>query len=159
MDYLVYGEPVKGWSLIRALKDLENLNAGEWALVYSNLFFVKKNFLPSFFFKDIPDDFDEESDIGIFLNKIDEFEKSMNVDPQLGFAFYTSCLDDGFDPIKDDFFIFVAGRIKKIAEEGQQNITDNNLQKLMNIFVAMEQYERAALVRDKLEKKNINKIF
>jgi hypothetical protein len=93
------------------------------------------------------------------LDSIEEFEKCMVVDPQVGFAFYSGCLRDGFDPVFDDFYIFVTERISKTASEGQTRLSDPQMKILMEIFVAKEEYEKAALVRDRLENKKISKIF
>ena len=87
-EFLIYGEPVKGWTLLRAMKDVANMKAGDWGLAFSNLFFTKKNFLPSFVFKDIPDDIEE--DFEDYMAKIDVFESCMLVDPQVGYAFYSA---------------------------------------------------------------------
>lgn len=164
-EFLIYGEPIKGWSLIRAMKDVANMKAGEWGLAFSNLFFTKKDFLPSFIFPDIPDnDIDPENEDGEdnfegYLKRIEKFEKCMIVDPQIGFAFYQGCLLDGFDPSMDDFHIFVADRIVTTALEGQKLLSEVQMKTLMEIFVYKEEYEKAALVRDKLENKVIHKIF
>lgn len=158
-EFLIYGEPVKGWTLLRAMKDVANMKAGDWGLAFSNLFFTKKNFLPSFVFKDIPDDIEE--DFEDYMAKIDVFESCMLVDPQVGYAFYSACLEDGFDAIMDDFYIFTAERLLKTAKEGQAKLSKKQLRILMEIFVSTEEYEKAALVRDTLDKKseNKNKIF
>jgi hypothetical protein len=66
---------------------------------------------------------------------------------------------DGFDPSTDDFYLFIAARLVSVATNGQSLLSDPQLKILMEIFVAKEEYEKAALVRDKLEKKNISKIF
>ncbi len=162
-EFLIYGEPIKGWSLIRAMKDVANMKAGEWGLAFSNLFFTKKDFLPSFIFSDIPDnsieDDDGEDSFDCYLKRIEEFEHCMVVDPQIGFAFYQGCLMDGYDPTMDDFHIFVADRIVATALEGQKLLSDDQMKILMEIFVDKEEYEKAALVRDKLENKVIHKIF
>jgi hypothetical protein len=157
-EFLVYGEPIKGWALIRAMKDVANMKAGDWGLAFSNLFFTKKNFLPSFVFKDIPDEI-QEDDFEAYIKNIDDFERCMVVDPQIGFAFYNGCLMDGFDPSIDDFYIFIAERVIKTAREGQTRLSDPQMKILMEIFVSKEEYEKAALVRDTLEKKNISKLF
>lgn len=157
-EFLIYGEPVKGWCLIRAMRDVANMKAGEWGLAFSSLFFTKKDFCPSFVFKDVPDDFDTD-DFEMYLKNIEKFEKCLVVDPQIGFAFYNGCLMDGFDPGIDDFHIFIAGRILKTAMEGQMRLSDPQCKLLMEIFVDKEEYEKAALVRDKLEKKTISKVF
>lgn len=161
-EYLIYGEPIKGWALVRALQDVGNMKAGQWGLAFSNFFFTRKDFLPSFVFTDIPDN-SEESDVednfDAYLERIEKFEKRMKVDPQIGYAFYNSCLMDGFDPAMDDFHIFVADRILKTASKGQEQLSGLQLKILMEIFVSKEEYERAALVRDKLENKNVVKVF
>lgn len=158
-EFLIYGEPIKGWSLIRAMKDVANMKAGEWGLAFSNLFFTKKDFMPSFVFKNIPDDFDINDDFETYLENLEAFERCMIVDPQVGFAFYNGCLLDGFDPALDDFYIFVSGRVIQVASEGQTRLSDPQMKVLMEIFVHKEEYEKAALVRDRLENKKIFKIF
>lgn len=159
-EFLIYGEPIKGWSLIRAMKDVANMKAGEWGLAFSEFFFAKKNFLPSFVFKDIPNDIDPSfDDFGGFMKSLDDFEEAMKVDPQIGYAFYNACMFDGFDAHMDDFFIFVAGRILTTALEGQRQLSTKQLKTLMEIFVSKEEYEKAALVRDTLDEKNITKVF
>jgi hypothetical protein len=161
-EFLIYGEPVKGWALIRAMKDVANMRAGEWGLAFSNLFFTKKDFLPSFVFKDIPNDTTDEDvfdNFDCYLKKIEKFEKQMMVDPQIGFAFYNSCMIDGFDPTVDDFHIFVAERILGTAYDGQKQLSEEQMKTLMEIFVYKEEYEKAALVRDKLDNKTISRIF
>jgi len=156
-EFLIYGETITGWALIRAMKDVANMKAGEWGLVYSNLFFTKKEFLPSFVFKDIPvGDFDEYDD---YMQHLDTFEDCMKCDPQVGFSLYNACLDDGFNPILDDFYIYILERIQKTATEGQKNLSKQQLKILMEIFVSKEEYEKATLVRDTLEDKSVNKIF
>ena len=158
-EFLIYGEPIKGWALIRAMKDVANMKAGEWGLAFSEFFFSKKDFLPSFVFNEIPRDMEGEDNFDEYMNHIDEFESSMIVDPQIGFAFYKSCLEDGLNPTIDDFYIFVAERIVKTASEGQKRLSDQQLKILMEIFVSKEEYEKAALVRDRLEHKKVDKIF
>lgn len=161
-EYLIYGEPIKGWVLVRAMKDVGNMRAGEWGLAFSNFFFTKKDFLPSFVFQEIPDNNEAEDiddNFDEYLKKIEKFERRMKVDPQIGYAFYQSCMFDGLDPKMDDFHIFVADRILKTASQGQNLLSDPQLKILMEIFVAKEEYERAALVRDKLENKKVIKVF
>lgn len=157
-EFLIYGEPVKGWTLIRAMKDVANMQAGEWGLAFTSLFFTKKDFLPSFVFPDIPNDIDSD-DFEEYLATIESFEQYMIVDPQIGYAFYNSCLLDGFDPSLDDFHCFVAGRVLESAAKGQKLLSEPQMKILMEIFVHKEEYEKAALVRDSLDKKKISKVF
>src|SRR3989337_2331606 len=137
-EFLIYGEPVKGWTLIRAMKDVANMKAGEWGLAFTSLFFTKKDFLPSFIFNDMPTDMDSD-DFEEYMKSIEDFEKHFLVDPQIGYAFYNSCLDDGFDPAMDDFYIFVAERMMKTASSGQKQLSDPQLKILMEIFVSKEE--------------------
>jgi hypothetical protein len=159
VDFLIYGEPVKGWTLVRAIRDVSNMKAGEWGLAFTNLFFTKKNFYPSFVFKDLPDDLADYGDFDSYMVKIDEFEECMRVDPQVGYAFYTASIDDGFNPSLDDFYIFTAERLMSTAIEGQKKLSKKQLRILMEIFVSKEEYEKAALVRDTLDKKQVDKFF
>jgi hypothetical protein len=161
-EFLIYGEPIKGWTLLRAMKDVANMRAGEWGLAFTSFFFAKKDFLPSFVFNEIPEDSgvgDLDDDFDGYVERIEQFERCMIVDPQIGFAFYNSCLFDGFDPALDDFHLFVSDRIQKAASKGQSQLSDPQLKVLMEIFVSKEEYEKAALVRDRLERKKVGKIF
>lgn len=158
-EFLIYGEPIKGWTLIRAMRDVANMKAGEWGLAFTALFFTKKDFLPSFVFKDIPDMSLEIDDFENYMKVMDEFEFNMMVDPQIGFAFYNGAMIDGFDPEQDDFYLFVSQRLIKTASDGQSLLSDPQLKILMEIFVHKEEYEKAALVRDRLENKKISRVF
>lgn len=157
-EFLIYGEPIKGWTLIRAMKDVANMKAGEWGLAYTTLFFSEKNFQPSFVFSDIPNDM-ESDDFELYIKTIEDFEECMKVDPQVGYAFYESCLLDQFDPISEDFYIFVASRVLQVAINGQKQLSEAQMKILMEIFVAREDYEKAALVRDTLDHKRVGKVF
>ena len=157
-EFLIYGEPIKGWSLIRAMVDVANMKAGEWGLAFSELFFKQKNFLASFVFKDIPTELNL-NDYDGYISEIEEFERRMVTDPQVGFAFYSSCINDGFKMDADDFHLFTAGRILQTAKDGQDQLNKEQLQILMDIFVEKEEYEKAALVRDTLEDKLVLKVF
>src|ERR1035437_6058863 len=112
-EFLIYGEPIKGWTLIRAMRDVANMSAGEWGLAFTSLFFTKKDFLPSFVFKDVPNIGLEVDDFEGYLKSMEEFEVDMMVDPQIGFAIYNSAMMDDFDPAQDDFYLFMAERLVK----------------------------------------------
>ncbi len=160
-NYINYGNIVPGWDLIRAIKGGNGLDPGQWGLVFSEFFFKRKDFGVSFVFDEIPPDIDFENDdmFDEYIRMIEDFEENLKTDPQIGFAFYSSCLESDFDPEEDDFHVFVAGRMKIVAREGQAKIKDADLKKMMNIFVAVENYEKAAIIRDLLEKKITDKIF
>lgn len=157
--YLIYGELVPGWTLVRAMKDLPNMNAGDWGLVFTNLFHLKEDFLPSFVFNKILNDLRTYPSFDEYSIELDKFEEHLKVDVQIGFAFYNACLEDGFDPVKDDFYIYIAHKLYLTALNGQGVLSESNLKKLLNIFLSKEDYEKAALIRDKLAKKEISKIF
>ncbi len=163
-DYIIYGEPIKGWILVRSLKEQHGAMPGDWGLAFKTFFLNRSDFMPSFFFKDVPKELEAleesmEDDFADYLKEIDKFEACLKVDPQIGYAFYNSCITNDFDPLSDDFHIWVAEKISSAAKTGQQSLSKKELKSLMKIFVSMEEYERAALVRDLLDDKNVEKVF
>jgi hypothetical protein len=157
-NYLVYGEPITGWTLLRSLTDDEEnqVNGGEWVLAYSRLLHRRnavKN--PSFIFPELPYNGKTETDdeIRTMLARARDFERSFNTDPQTGFGFYQCCLNHGFNPFNDEFYTWVAERITETAYRSQTDLSNPELEKLLDLLVSKEEYEKAALLRDVLQGK------
>lgn len=153
-NYLVYGEPIKGWTLLRSLVDDDEnrVGAGEWVLAYTK-FFERRQALkyPSFIFNELPIDgnyTDSDEEIKKLLGKARQFERCMKTDPETGFGFYQCCLNDGFNPHKDEFYTWVAERMTQKAYISQSELSTDELQKLLDILVCKEDFEKAAMVRD-----------
>lgn len=155
-NYLVYGEPIKGWTLLRSLGDDEEnrVGVGEWVLAYTK-FFERRQALkyPSFIFKELPLDggnADSDKEIKELIGKARVFEKSMRTDPETGFGFYQCCLNAGYNPLKEEFYTWVAERLTEKAYVSQSELSADELQKLLDILVCKEEFEKAAMVRDAL---------
>mgnify|MGYP003390812315 FL=1 len=162
-NYLSYGEPIKGWTLLRCLVDDDRARMGQWMLVYTKFVEEQRNpIFPSFTFQDLPFQHNfSDDDMEGFMNSISKFEKSLKTDPQTGYGFFHCCLTDGFDPFQDEFYVWVADRMTSRIIKTQGDMTPGELKSLLNMLVFTESYEKAAKVRDVLDGKatNISDIF
>lgn len=157
-NYLVYGEPITGWMLLRCLHDDDKygVRMGQWIMAYAK-FVRQRNKVknPSFIFDELPfdNDFEDADGIRALLKRAKSFEQSLTTDPQTGYGFYHCCLSDGFDPFKDEFYTWVAERMTELVIKTQCTMPPAELKMLLDMLVELEEYEKAALVRDALEGK------
>ena len=159
--YLNYGTFIKGWYLLKCLEDDEyrGVNMGQWIISYET--FVeedKPRLIPLFILDDVPSfDIEDEDDVEPSIKKMESFEKSFLSDPQVGYGLYNNCIYDGFDPSFDDLYIWLAERINNCIDDAQKRMPKKMLKRMLDMYVAIEEYEKAALIRDVMRKKTTNK--
>ncbi len=149
--HISYGEPIKNWTILRCVETDGCLRPGQWTMVYTR--FIKENrkyIQPSFVFDNLLETVYDDADFQLYMNRVDQFEESLHCDPQTGYGFYSYCLQDGFDPFIDDFYIWVAEKITEHVIQKQKQLSSDELKRIMDMLVVMEEYEKAAVLRDLL---------
>lgn len=107
---LSYGEPIPGWTLMRAQQDGIEWRKDEWGLVWSNdpTFTWTSTPTPCPLFN-MPDEAEQEAWFSIHPSGTPEYERAMaytpddfaqamKVDPALGYDLVVAAMTKGYDP-------------------------------------------------------------
>lgn len=117
---LSFGEVLPGIYLMRARRDGNEMNAGDWGLVYCNgPFFVWSGTRE----KPNPECSYSESDMS------DEFSQMM-VDPRTGYDLFTKAFAFGFDPNKHNFTAWFWEHIFNHVDATEPQVDDDPFPRL-----------------------------